>query len=108
MRDSEKDRAAKEVAELRVAFELALSNKRKYPGQEFKAFVQGARRYIEMTARDPVIHKSVARAVNGLREFLEVERKRVPGDILYEADRLECQLFDDYDPYFKGDEPPGL
>jgi hypothetical protein len=35
MRDSEKDQAAKEVAELRVAFELALSNKRKYPVQEF-------------------------------------------------------------------------
>jgi hypothetical protein len=61
-----------------------------------------------MTAREAVIHKSVARAVNGLRGFLEVERKRVPGDILYEADRLECQLFDDYHPYFKGDEPPGL
>ena len=39
---------------------------------------------------------------------LGVERKRVPGEILYEADRLEVQFFDDYDPHFEGDEPPGL
>jgi len=45
---------------------------------------------------------------NGLREYLAVERKRVPGDVLFEADRLECQLFAGYDPSFEGDEPPGL
>ena len=73
---------------------------------EFKAFVQSARRYIAITAGDPMIHKSVVRAVNGLREFLELERKRIPGDILFEADRLECQLFAGYDPSFDGDEPP--
>jgi len=47
-------------------------------------------------------------AVNGLREFLQVERKRIPGGILFEADRLECQLFAGYDPSFDGDEPSGL
>jgi hypothetical protein len=46
---------------------MALSNKRKYPVAEFKAFVQSARRYIEIAAGDPMIHKSVVRAVNGLR-----------------------------------------
>src|SRR5436190_9600046 len=75
-----------------MTFDLAPSNKREYPMKEFKAFVRIARRYIEITAGDPMIHKSVARAVNGLREFLQVERKRIPGDILFEADRLECQL----------------
>jgi hypothetical protein len=39
---------------------------------------------------------------------LELERKRVPGEVLAEADRLECQLFAGYDPFFEGDEPPGL
>jgi hypothetical protein len=87
---------------------LALSNKRKYPVAEFNAFVQSAHRYIKITAGDPMIHKSVAQAVNGLREFLEVERKRIPGNILFEADGLECQLFTGYDPSFDGDEPPGL
>ncbi|MGO9937112.1 MAG: hypothetical protein ACLPH3_05525 [Terracidiphilus sp.] len=79
MPDSEKDRAADEVAERRATFDLALSNKRKYPVQEFGAFVQSARRYIAMTKNDPMIHKSVARAVNGLREYLAFERKRIRG-----------------------------
>ena len=75
---------------------------------EFKAFVQSARRYIGITAGEPMIHRSLVQAVNGLREFLQVERKRIPGDILFEADRLECQLFAGYDPSFEGDEPPAL
>jgi len=50
----------------------------------------------------------MAYAVNGLREFLEGERKRVPGPVLCEADRLECQVFEGCDPSFEGDEPPGL
>lgn len=104
----EKDRLAKQVEDLRARFDHALSDKRRYPIQEFRAFVQSLRRYIALTASDPMIHKSVARAVNGLREFLEVERKRIPRDILFEADRLECQVFDGYDPKFEGDEPPGL
>jgi hypothetical protein len=77
---SEKDRVAREVADLRITFDSALSNKRKYPVAEFNAFVQSARRYIKIT----------------------------PGNILFEADRLECQLFAGYDPSFNGDEPPGL
>jgi hypothetical protein len=108
MPNSEKDTAADEVAKRRATFNLALSNKREYPVQEFRAFVQTTRRYIAMTKNDPMIHKSVARAVNGLREYLAVERKRNPGDVLFEAGRLECLLFVGYDPSFGGDEPPGL
>jgi hypothetical protein len=37
-------------------------------------------------------------AVNGLREFLRVEPKQVPEETLFEADRLECEFFDGYDP----------
>lgn len=48
------------------------------------------------------------RPVNGLREFLQLERKRIPGDILFKAERLECQLFAGYDPRFDGDEPPSF
>src|SRR5689334_2537675 len=108
MAQSEKDRGRSGVAGLRITFDSALSNKRKYPIAEFNAFVQSARRYIKITATDSMIHKSVAQAVNGLREFLEVERKRIPGNILFEADRLECQLFAGYDPSFDGAEPPRL
>ena len=105
MPDSEKDRAANDVVGQRATFDL---DKRKYPVQEFMVFVQAARRYIEITQDQALIHRSVARAVNGLREYLAVERKRVPGDVLFEADRLECQLFSGYDPFFEGDEPPRL
>jgi hypothetical protein len=108
MTDAERDRAANDVVETRVTFDLALSDKRKYPVQEFNTFVLAARRYIENTRDQPLIHRSVVSAVNGLREYLAIERKRVPGDVLFEADRLECQLFAGYDPYFDGDEPPGL
>jgi hypothetical protein len=108
MAASEKDRIARQTADLRVTLDMALSNKRKYPTAEFKAFVESARRYIEMTAGNAMVHKSVVQAVNGLREFLQLERKRIPGDILFEADRLECQFFAGYDPSFDGDEPPRL
>jgi hypothetical protein len=47
-------------------------------------------------------------AVNGLFDFLEAERECVPGDVLREAERLECLLFPGYDPHFEGDEPEGL
>jgi hypothetical protein len=67
-----------------------------------------ARRYAELTKDDPLIHRKVVAAINGLREFLEVERKRIPGTIIADADRLESLLFSGYDPYFEGDEPPGL
>lgn len=61
MAESEKDRIAQQTADLRVTFDMALSNKRKYPVAEFKAFVESVRRYIELTAGDRMIHKSVAR-----------------------------------------------
>ena len=105
---SEKDRAAEAVMEARADFEMALSNKRKYPIAAFRVFVRVTRRYIEMTAGDPLIHRNVAGEISGLTDYLRLERKRVPGDVLYEADRLHCLLFSGCDPYFQGDEPPGL
>jgi hypothetical protein len=106
--NSEKDRAAQEVIDAKADFEMALSNKRKYPLDEFRVFVRAARRYIGLTAGDPLIHRSVAGEISGLTDYLKLERKQVPGDVLYEADRLQCLMFSGYDPYFEGDEPPGL
>lgn len=108
MVDSKLDRMAKEVVGLSISFKMALSNKRKYPMAEFKLFVAAAKRYVQALGKDPLIHREVVSAISGLREFLEVERKRVPGEVLYEADRLECLFFADSDPHFEGDEPPGL
>ncbi len=105
---SEKDRLAAEVHERWIDFNMALSDKRRYPVAEFKAFWEAARRYGEMTKGDALIHRMVVEAVNGLRDFLSQERKRVPGVIIRDADRLESIVFDGYDPYFEAGEPPGL
>ena len=106
--NAEKNRLAKEVVEQWVSFQLALSNKRKYPAGEFNAFATGVRRYVDVIGLDPLIHREIAKAVNGLVDSLKVERRRVPDAIIYEASRLESQLFSGYDPHFEGDEPPGL
>ena len=108
MPSSEKDRLATEVEDRWVEFQDGLSDKRRYPLQRFKAFVEAARRYAELTGSDPLIHRKVVGAVNGLSDFLEEERKRVPEQVLWDAERLECLLFSGYDPHFDGDEPPGL
>ena len=108
MSNSEKNELAEEVIKLWLSFQTALSDKRKYPAAEFTAFVASARRDLELIGRDPLIHRQVVNVINGLVDFLRVERKRVPGTILNEAERLECLFFAGYDPYFVGDEPPGL
>ena len=84
-----------------VSFQLALSNKRKYPAGEFNAFATGVRRYVDVIGRDPLIHREIAKAVNGLVDFLKVERRRVPDAIIYEASPLESLLFSGYDPHLK-------
>lgn len=105
----EKDRLATQLMEHWSKFQEALSSqKRRYPTREFEVFWSAAKRYAELTRIDPLIHRAVAAAVNGLVDLLEVERKRVPADVLRDAERLECLLFSGYDPYFEGDEPPGL
>ena len=105
----EMDRLATEAMQCWADFQEGLSSdKQKYPLQQFRAFWSVTKRYAELTRSDPLIHRSVAGAVNGLLDFLEVERKRVPGDVLRDAERLECLLFSGYDPHFEGDEPPGL
>jgi len=108
MPNSEKDRLAAEVEDRWVDFQNALSNQRRYTVEQFRAFWDAGKRYAELTRNHPLIHRKVAGAINGLREFLSFERKRVPGTIIADADRLESLLFSEYDPYFDGDEPPGL
>ena len=90
-------------------FEAALAaNRRKYPIPEFRLFTEAVRNYAEKTRNDDMIHRAVVGAVNGLVDALTVERKRVPSEVLFEADRLECFVFLGYDPNFAGDEPPDL
>ena len=108
MANAEMDRLVEEVMDLWCSFQLALSDKRKYPIAEFTSFVTGARRYMQAVGREPLIHREVVNAINGLVEFLTVEREQVPDAIISEANRLECLFFSGRDPQFEGDEPPGL
>ena len=102
MDNPEKKRVAKAVVDRWCTFQEALGGtKQKYP-------TRAARSHIDLTRHDQLIHRDVANAINGLTEFLRLERKRVPGRILSEADRLECLFFGGFDPHFEGDEPPGL
>jgi len=109
MEDSERDGLASQVLDLLCDLEMALSErKRKYPVQEFFSFARVARRYIELTCRDQLVRRDVAVALKDLAECLEARTKGVPDAVLLEAHRLESLFFDGYDPYFEGDEPPGL
>ena len=108
MPTSDRDRTAVMVDQRWGDFQAALSGNRKYPVQQFKSFVHAARRYVELSQGDALIHRCVATAINRLTDCLLAERKRVPGDVLWEAERLECLFFSGYDPHFEGDEPPGL
>jgi ABC-type lipoprotein release transport system permease subunit len=79
-----------------------------FPSTNDPLLLRGHKTLCRVTRSDPLIHRSVAGAVNRLVDFLEAERKCVPGDVLRDAERLECLLFSGYDPHFEGDEPPGL
>ena len=109
MENSEKNRLAAAVLDRWCSFEEALvGSKRTYPLQNFLSFVEAARHYIEATRHDQLLRRDVAGVMNRLTDYLRLERKRVPGTVLSEADRLECLFFGRFDPHFDGEEPPGL
>ena len=109
MNNSEKNRLATAVLDRWCSFQDALAGaKRRHPLPDFLSFADAARRYFEATRRDQLVRRDVAAAINGLTEFLRLERKRVPGRVLSEADRLECLFLVGFDPHFEGEEPPGL
>ena len=105
---SEKDRLAAEFEERWIDFQMALSDKRKYPMQQFRLAWEIGRRYAEKTKHDALIHRVVVSAANGMTDFLTCERKRVPEEVVLKARRLESLVFEGYDSYFEGHEPPGL
>jgi hypothetical protein len=109
MKNSQKDRQATVVMDRWYSSQNALAGaRRRYPLQDFFSFAEAARRYIELIRDDELVRRDVANAMNSLTETLRLERKRVPGRVLSEADRLECLFFGEFDPHLKGDEPPGL
>ena len=109
MGGSEKDRLAALAVDQLCVFEQALAgNRKRYPTREFESFAVLMRQHVDATREDEMLHRGVVTAVYGLVEYLRSERKRVPDDVLLEAERLECLLFLGHDPHSDGDEPPGL
>ena len=91
MSGSEKDRLAALVIDQHCALQHALAGSRKrYPTREFRAFAAVMQQYVEATGKDKMLHRNGVRTVNGLVEYLHSERKRVPNEVLLEAERLEC------------------
>jgi hypothetical protein len=89
MPTSQKDQLAAEAIDRWGDFQESLSSvKRKYPIHQFQAFWSATKRYAELTKADALIHKRVAAAVHGLVDYLSAERKRVPSDVLRDAERL--------------------
>jgi hypothetical protein len=62
-------------------------------------------RDIDATCRDEMIRHHVVEAAHAVVEYLQIEPKRVPNEVLFEAERLECLLCLGYDPHFEGDSP---
>ena len=90
-------------------FNMALlGNQRHYPRAEFQAFAQTARLYLHGIQDHSFVRREIVRVFHNLVDTLQSERKRIPAEVLWEAERLECLLFAGYDPHFEGDEPPGL
>lgn len=108
MHNTDSDKLAEDVMNAYAEFVMHFHGKGPFPMIYFKAFFEAVVRYIESIKNGQMIHRKVASAVNGLREMIELKSSHVPEQAISDADRLECMLFSEYDPYFEGDEPLGL
>lgn len=108
MRNIDSDKLAEDVMNAYAEFEKHLFEKGPFPLSYFRSFFETAVRYIESTKNSPLIHRNVASTISGLGDILELKSSRAPGQAINDAARLECMLFQEYDPYFQGHEPPGL
>lgn len=104
------DALARKVLNARRNFEFKLhpQGKGRYPNSEFEDLRDAVVKYADALHGTDWIHRAVAREISGLREYLELEVLKSPGKVLAKADRMECILFADHDPSFKGNEPPEL
>ena len=107
MNNTDSDKLAEEALNAYVEFETHLYEKCPFPLIYFRSFFEAAVRYIESIKNCPMIHRSVASSINGLRDVLELKSSHAPGQAISDADSLEYMLFNKYDPYFEGHEQPG-
>ena len=108
MHDSDTDKLAENVMDAYVEFQSRFNGKGPFPMNYFQTFFEIAVLYIESVKNSPMIHRNVASTISDLSEILELTSSHTPGRAIADADRLKCMLFSEYDPYFRGHEPPGL
>ncbi len=101
------DALADRLLSARAQFDMRLHESRsRFPEKEFDRFWQTFQEYRAGMRGLDWLHRDVAREISGLREYLELEEFMTPGKALAIADRMECILFSDYDPYCDDDELP--
>ncbi len=108
MNNDELAKLADKVLKARVKFdsELHSTRRRKFPIQAFNIFFYFFVEYAAGLGKRNWIHRDVTREINGIREYLELQSFKTPGEIIAKADRMAVILFSGYDPYFEGHEPP--
>ncbi len=73
--------------------------KRHFPVTEFNRFWSAVFDYWAAMSERDWLHRDVAGVVNGLRDYLELERHKVPPDIWWKIDQMEVLLFSNYNAY---------
>ena len=105
---SEKERLAAEFEERWIDFQMALSDKRKYPVQQFRIVWEIGRRYAEMTEQDALSHGVVVSVASAITDYLTCDRKPVSEEVVPKVQRLESLVFAGIRLLFQGHEPSGL
>ena len=99
------DILAEKVLDAHVQFDMQLHGGKEYPLKAFEELWLALNQYAVALGDSRSLNRDVAWKINGLKEYLELERFRTPGEVLAKADRMEMILFAGYDPYFEGHEP---
>lgn len=104
------DALARRFMECRAELDTQLHNtrRRRFPIELFDQLWQAVLDYTAAMQDQDWLHKTVAGECNGFREYLQLQEFKTPEEVLQRAERIECLVFSGYDPYFEGDEPPGL
>jgi hypothetical protein len=105
MKESTLDILAGKILDARAEFDTQLHGEKTYPLKAFEELWLALNQYAAALGDSRSLNRAVAMAINGLREYLELESFHTPDEVLAKADRMEMILFTGYDPYFEGHEP---
>ena len=102
MKESTLDILAGKVLDPRAEFDMQLHGEKTYPLKAFEELWLALNQYAAALGDSRSLNRDVARKINGLREYLELDSLVTPGEVLAKADGMEMILFAGYDPYVRG------